>query len=99
MSKNGHGMDLKDFIYTTLTSIREGIIDANKPTNNKFSIYGAEKVITFDIAVEVSNEGKVGAGGGVKIHVAEVKVGKDNTTKESNVNRISFSVGLRGDVY
>ena len=92
-------MDLKDFIATTLIIIREGIVDANKQMSNKFRIYEADKATNFNIAVEVSNEGKVGAGGGVKIHVAEVKVGKDNTTKESNVNRISFSVGLRGDVY
>ena len=51
-------MDLKDFIATTLTSIREGIIDANKQTSNNFRIYVADKVINFDIAVEVSNEGK-----------------------------------------
>ncbi len=92
-------MDLKDFIATTLTSIREGIIDANKQTSNKFKIYGTDKVINFDIAVEVSNEGKTGAGEGVKVHVIEANIGKGSTTKESNVNRISFPVGLSGDVY
>ena len=51
MSSNEHGMDLKDFIATTLISVREGIVDANKQTSNKFRIYGANKVINFDIVV------------------------------------------------
>jgi hypothetical protein len=91
-------MDLKDFISITLTSIKDGVAEANKNSNNAFKIYTAAKVVDFDIAVEVSNEGKTGAGGGLKIHVVEARVGKDSTTKESNVSRIHFTVGLNTSV-
>ena len=87
-------MDLKDFIATTLISIKEGVAEANKKTGNAYKINSEAKVVNFDIAVEVSNEGKTGVGGGLKIHVVEARIGKDNTTKESNISRINFTVGV-----
>jgi len=87
-------MDLKDFISTTLVSIREGIAEANKKTDKAYKIVPENKVVNFDIAVEVSNEQKSGGGGGIKIHVVEAKLGKDHTNKESNISRINFTVGV-----
>lgn len=86
-------MDLEDFIATTLVSIRKGIATANKESK-LYKITPEDKVVNFDIAVEVSKEAKTGGGGGVRIHVVEAKVGKDNTRKESNVSRINFTVGV-----
>ena len=87
-------MDLKDFIATTLISIKQGIEEANKQTNKAYKIMPESKVVNFDIAVEVSKEAKTGGGGGIKIHVVEAKLGKDQTNKESNVSRINFTVGV-----
>ena len=87
-------MDLKDFIATTLISIKEGVAEANKQTGNSFKIVSEAKVVNFDVAVEVSNEGKSEAGGKVKIYVVEGSLGKDTKTKESNVSRINFTVGV-----
>jgi hypothetical protein len=52
------------------------------------------KVVNFDVAVEVSKEGKTEGGGGIKIHVVEARLGKGQTSKESNVSRINFTVGV-----
>jgi len=87
-------MDLKDFIAKTLISIKEGVAEANKSTGNAYKINSEAKVVNFDIAVEVSKEGKTEAGGGLRIHVVEAKLGKNNTSKESNVSRINFTVGV-----
>ncbi len=87
-------MDLKDFIATTLISIKEGIAEANSKTNKAYKIGPESKVVNFDVAVEVSKEGKTEKGGGIRIHVVEAKLGKDQTSKESNVSRINFTVGV-----
>jgi len=86
-------MDLEDFISTTLISIRKGIAGANKE-EKMYKIIPENKVVNFDIAVEVSKEGKAGGGGGIKIHVVEANLGKEQTNKESNVSRINFTVGV-----
>ncbi len=87
-------MDLKEFISITLTSIKDGVTDANEKSNNRFRIYAADKVVNFDIVVVVSNEGKTEAGGGVRIYVVEAKVGADSRIKESNASHIIFTVGI-----
>ena len=94
MNNVRNDIDLKEFISITLTSIKDGVTDANKKSNNRFRVYAADNVVNFDIAVVVSNEGKREAGGGVRIHVVEAKAGVDSRTKESNVSRISFTVGV-----
>lgn len=86
-------MDLEQFIATTLISIRKGIATANKE-DKMYKIIPENKVVNFDIAVEVSKEAKTGGGGGIKIHVVEAKLGKDQTNKQSNVSRINFTVGV-----
>ncbi len=86
-------MDLEEFITTTLVSIRKGIAGANKDTK-AYKITPEDKVVNFDIAVEVSKEGKTEGGGGLKIHIVEAKLGKGHTNKESNVSRINFTVGV-----
>lgn len=93
MTGSGISMDLKDFISTTLISIKQGIAEANK-VDKAYLIVPENKVVNFDIAVEVSKEGKSGGSGGVKIHVVEAKLGKDQTNRESNVSRINFTVGV-----
>lgn len=87
-------MDLKDFIATTLISIKEGIVEANSKTTKAYKIMPEDKVVNFNVAVEVSKEGKSEAGGGIKIHVVEARLGKDQTSKESNISRINFTVGV-----
>lgn len=87
-------MDLKDFIATTLVSIKEGIEEANTKTSKAYKIMPENKVVNFDIAVEVSREGTSQKGGGIRIHVVEAKLGKDSKEKESNVSRINFIVGV-----
>ncbi len=86
-------MDLEQFIATTLISIRKGIATANRE-EKMYKIIPENKVVNFDIAVEVSKEAKSGGGGGIKIHVVEAKLGKDQTNKQSNVSRINFTVGV-----
>jgi hypothetical protein len=87
-------MDLKDFIATTLISIKEGIATANSKTDKAFKVMPEAKVVNFDIAVEIAKEKSSEKGGGLKIHVVEGKIGGSSTSKESNVSRINFTVGV-----
>lgn len=88
-------MELKDFICNTLISIKNGLDSANSATHNSFVIRQASEVITFEVAVEVGKENASEAGGGLRIHVVEGKVGKTSTTKESSISKILFTVGLK----
>ena len=87
-------MDLKDFISTTLISIKEGLAEANSKTDKAFKIAPESKVINFNVAVEVSNEGTTQKGGGMRIHVVEAKLGKETKEISSNISRIDFTVGV-----
>jgi hypothetical protein len=88
-------MDLSEFIATTLISIRKGITDANKETNKAYEILPQNKFVNFDVALEIGREDSTGKGGALKIKVVEGNLEKSSTTKESNVSRINFTVGVK----
>ena len=87
-------MDLTDFISITLKSIKEGVTQANGDSTKFFKIVPEGKVVNFDIAVEIVKEDQSGKGGELKIHVAEGKIDQSSKSKESNISRINFTVGV-----
>ena len=86
-------MDLKEFISKTLISISEGVKESNK-INKMFEIRPKDQVVNFDIAVEIAEEKESGKGGGLKIKVVEGNLSASQRSKESNISRINFTVGV-----
>lgn len=86
-------MDLKNFISKTLTSIREGIKEANSDQN--FYINANTQVINFDVAVEIEREKGNSKGGGVNIKVVEGNLSSQTKIRDTNVSRINFTVGVK----
>lgn len=87
-------MDLSEFIAKTLISIRQGISEANKQTGNAYKIHPEAKVVNFDIAVEIGKEDSSEKKGGVAIKVVEGSMSGSSKSKESNITRINFTVGV-----
>lgn len=91
-------MDLSEFITKTLVSIKLGVANANKETNNSFLISSDTKVVNFDIAVEIEREDSKSKGGGLTIKVVEGNLSSSSKSKESNVSRINFTVGVNTNI-
>ncbi len=91
-------MDLEDFIATTLTSIKRGISKANSNSDGTFAIYQQQKVVSFDLAVEVSNEKSSGKGGGLRIQVVEGKLESSSKDKSASTSRIHFIVDIKRNI-
>lgn len=91
-------MDLSEFIAKTLISIRQGITEANKETENAYKIHPEAKVVNFDIAVEISREKSNEKKGGATIKVIEGSMGVTSKSKESNISRINFTVGVNTSI-
>lgn len=87
-------MDLSEFITKTLVSIKEGVSNANKQTSNSFQIQPHAKVVNFDIAVEIAKENENKKGGGLSIKVVEGNLENSSKSKQSNISRINFTVGV-----
>ncbi|MFA6042304.1 MAG: trypco2 family protein [Patescibacteria group bacterium] len=87
-------MQLKDFITYTLTSIAQGVDEANKYTGQQFQIVrtGKESYVDFDVAVTSTKEKKGKAG----IVVWVVGAGGERNRKTQQVSRIKFKVNYRG---
>lgn len=91
-------MDLSEFIAKTLISIRQGISEANKKTDNAYKIHPESKVVNFDIAVEISREDASEKKGGATIKVVEGSMGSSSKSKEANISRINFTVGVNTSI-
>ena len=90
-------MDLKDFIAKTLSSIRDGVKEANTDKNN-FVIYAKDQVVNFNVAVEIGQEKSGGKSGALRIKVVEGNIDSSSKTKESSISRIDFTVGVKSHI-
>lgn len=87
-------MDLSEFITKTLVSIKEGITEASKQTGNAFKVLPEAKVVNFDIAIEIAKEKASKKGGDLSIKVVEGSLESSLKSKQSNISRINFNVGV-----
>lgn len=85
-------MDLAEFVKTTLTSIKNGVVQANKEAGGGYRMTPSNGKVEFDVAVEVAKEKGSQKGGGLAIKVIEGKISGSSSSKESNITRIKFSV-------
>lgn len=87
-------MELKEFISTTLVSVKEGVGSANKKAGNVFRVRSGQDKVDFDIAVVIAKEKGSEKGAGLAIKVVEGKISGSSRLKESSHSRIKFSVGI-----
>ena len=90
-------MDLTQFIKTTLVSIRNGVVEANKETSVYRLTPGSDRV-DFDVAIEVAREKGSDKGGGLSVKVVEGKISSSSKSTESSYSRIKFSVGISTNI-
>lgn len=101
-------MELKEFIKTTLRELSEAIDESGVELQKKVTLtnttlraksHGNYGLIDFDLAVDVKESHKTGAGGGLRISVVEAKLGKDKEAASSSTSRIQFTVEADFDSY
>ena len=89
-------MELETFITTTLISIKNGIIKANKklnPDQRSFYIDSTKDgAIKFDIAVVISKEANNKGGGKITIPFINLGGEKNNKDNQEHTSRIKFEV-------
>ncbi|NOQ67909.1 hypothetical protein GQ568_00530 [Patescibacteria group bacterium] len=93
-------MELQEFIKHSLTSIVNGIKNANKSLDSDDGIDrtfsmptgDAKDSVIFDIAVTASSESEKSKGGGLKISVVDFGGKIDKKTTSENVSRIKFQI-------
>lgn len=102
------GMELKEFIKTTLRELSEAIDESGVSLKKKIALtnttlrvksHGNYGLIDFDLAVEVHESSKIGGSGGLRISVVEAKLGKNSEAASSSTSRIKFTVEVDFDSF
>lgn len=101
-------MELKDFIKTTLRELSEAIDESGVELKKKIALtnttlrtkhMGNYGLIDFDLAVDIKESEKAGKGAGLKISIAEAKLGKDKESSTTSLSRIKFTVEANFDSF
>jgi hypothetical protein len=101
-------MELKEFIKTTLRELSQAIDESGVELKKKIALtnttlrvksHGDYGLIDFDLAVDVKESTKSGKGGGLKISIAEARIGKDSEMASSSTSRIKFTVEANFDSF
>ncbi len=87
-------MELQEFIKNTLTSIVNGLNEANQSFTGKanFKLDTEKGEVHFDIAITVSEEDKKSGGAGIKVYALKLGGEKEISNIQESVSRIQFKV-------
>lgn len=103
-------MELKDFIVSAITSLTEGVVEADKLIKDKGGMVNPgthqkdgqvdtnfvhpRTTLNFDIAISASSTKNGEAEGSAKIWVVEAKLGGGVKSKNESVSRLTFSLDV-----
>ena len=103
-------MELKDFIVSAITSLTEGVAEADQKISGaggmvnpgthlhdgqpKKDFVRPRTTLNFDIAVSATNSKSGGGGITAKILVVEAKLSGDAESRNESVSRLTFSLDV-----
>lgn len=103
-------MELKDFIVSAITSLTDGVAEADRAIKSKGGLVNPgthttdgksntgfvhpRTTLNFDIAISATNTKGGGAGVSAKILVVEAKLGGSVESKNESVSRLTFELDV-----
>ena len=103
-------MELKDFIVSAITSLTDGVAEADEAIKSKGGMVNPgthihngtsnknfvhpRTTLNFDIAISATSTKGRGAGVSAKILVVEAKLGGGVESKNESVSRLTFSLDV-----
>lgn len=103
-------MELKDFIVSAITSLTEGVVEADSVVKDKGGMVNPgthqhdgtsnknfvrpRTTLNFDIAISAASTKSGDAGASAKIWVIEAKLGGGAESQNESVSRLTFSLDV-----